>query len=44
MVFARAAGGGALPVVRGWITGGTARTAGGLWASDHLGVVIRLRP
>ncbi len=44
MVFGRAAGGGALPVDHGWITGGDARTAGGLWASDHLGVVIRLRP
>lgn len=44
MVFGRAAGGGALPVDRGWITGGDARTSGGLWASDHLGVVIRLRP
>lgn len=44
MVFGRAAGGGALPVDRGWITGGSARTPDGLWASDHLGVAIRLRP
>jgi endonuclease/exonuclease/phosphatase family metal-dependent hydrolase len=29
---------------RGWITGLEARTAGGLWASDHAGVVVTLKP
>lgn len=44
-VFARpAAGGPAIRVDRGAITGLAARTPRGLWASDHAGVVVRLRP
>lgn len=46
MVFARAAGGGPMPADQGRITGldPAARTTSGLWASDHAGVVLRLRP
>lgn len=40
MVFARPG----MPVKHGWITGRDARTPNGLWASDHMGVVIKLRP
>lgn len=44
MVFARASDGGPMPADQGRITGLDARTPGGLWASDHAGVVLRLRP
>jgi endonuclease/exonuclease/phosphatase family metal-dependent hydrolase len=44
MVFGRRADGSAIPADRGWIVGDSARTAGGLWASDHMGVVMRLKP
>lgn len=46
MIFGRSESGGALPVIRGWIVGNDfdERTADGLWPSDHLGVVIKLRP
>jgi hypothetical protein len=44
MVFGRRADGSAIPADRGWITGNEARTADGLWASDHMGVVVRLHP
>jgi endonuclease/exonuclease/phosphatase family metal-dependent hydrolase len=46
MVFGHTAAGAPLPVDRGWIVGRDPanRTATGLWPSDHLGVVIRLRP
>lgn len=46
MIFGRSATGDPLPVDRGWIVGGDPdeRTADGLWPSDHMGVVIRLRP
>jgi endonuclease/exonuclease/phosphatase family metal-dependent hydrolase len=44
MVFGHGARGGPLPVDKAWIVGRDARTPGGLWASDHMGVVVRLRP
>jgi endonuclease/exonuclease/phosphatase family metal-dependent hydrolase len=50
MVFARGAGGAAVPVDTGWVVGRDPdeRTPptpiGRLWPSDHAGVVIRLRP
>ena len=33
-----------IPASRGWIVGDEARTPGGLWASDHMGVVAALKP
>ncbi len=30
--------------LKGWRTGDAARTRAGLWASDHMGIVVRLRP
>lgn len=44
MVFGRTADGSPMPADHGRIVGGTARTPTGLWASDHLGVVLRVRP
>jgi hypothetical protein len=44
MVFGRRPDGSAIPADRGWITGDSARTPQGLWASDHMGVVMRLHP
>jgi endonuclease/exonuclease/phosphatase family metal-dependent hydrolase len=44
MVFARGAGGERVRVYRGAIVGLEARTPGGLWASDHMGVVVSLKP
>lgn len=44
MVFGRRPDGSAIPADRGWITGMTARTPDGLFASDHMGVVMRLKP
>lgn len=44
LVLARKANGKPMKSVKGWITGNKARTATGLWASDHMGVVMRLRP
>jgi hypothetical protein len=46
MVFGHSESGAPLPVDHGWIVGNDFenRTASGLWPSDHLGVVIRLRP
>jgi endonuclease/exonuclease/phosphatase family metal-dependent hydrolase len=46
MIFARKAGGGGLPVDKGWVTGTKVSDrdpATGLWPSDHGGVVLRLR-
>ncbi len=49
-VFGRRADGSAMPVDRGWVTGKDpndrtpSTPIGRLWASDHAGVVIRLRP
>ena len=43
MVFARRAGGSAVPADHGRITGLDRQTDEGLWASDHAGVVLRLR-
>lgn len=46
MVFARKAGGGGLPVDKGWVTGtklSDRDPTTGLWPSDHGGVVLRLR-
>jgi endonuclease/exonuclease/phosphatase family metal-dependent hydrolase len=44
MVFGRRANGRKIPASSGWITGDEARTEDGLWASDHMGVVVRLMP
>jgi endonuclease/exonuclease/phosphatase family metal-dependent hydrolase len=44
MVFARRADGSAMRADHGRITGLDRRTDAGLWASDHAGVVLRLRP
>jgi endonuclease/exonuclease/phosphatase family metal-dependent hydrolase len=44
MVFARGADGDPVRVYRGEIVGLEARTPGGLWASDHMGVVVSLKP
>lgn len=46
MVFAKAADGSRLRIDRGWTVGDDPdnRTPAGLWPSDHLGVVMRLRP
>jgi endonuclease/exonuclease/phosphatase family metal-dependent hydrolase len=46
MILGRSETGAPLPVIRGWIVGDDFenRTEDGLWPSDHLGVVIRLRP
>ncbi len=44
MVFGHDARGKPLPVDRAWIVGRDARTPNGLWASDHMGVAVRLRP
>jgi endonuclease/exonuclease/phosphatase family metal-dependent hydrolase len=46
LVLAREPNGKAMKSVKGWITGRDpkARAANGLWASDHAGVVLKLRP
>jgi endonuclease/exonuclease/phosphatase family metal-dependent hydrolase len=44
MVFARQADGSAMRADHGRVTGLDRRTESGLWASDHAGVVLRLRP
>ena len=46
MVFLRSAAGDKTPprAYRGTITGLRARTPGGLWASDHAGVVVSVKP
>jgi endonuclease/exonuclease/phosphatase family metal-dependent hydrolase len=44
MVFARRADGSGMRADHGRITGLDRRTPGGLFASDHAGVVLRLRP
>jgi endonuclease/exonuclease/phosphatase family metal-dependent hydrolase len=44
LVLARDAKGKALKAVKGWVTGTTARSKSGLWASDHAGVVVQLKP
>ena len=43
LVLGRTAKGKALKTEKGWITGKDFRTTNGLWASDHMGVVARLR-
>ena len=44
LILGRQANGKKIPASSGWIVGDTYRTAGGLWASDHMGVVVRLTP
>ena len=44
MVFGRRADGSAIPADRATVVGNTVRTADGRWPSDHLGVVVRLKP
>jgi hypothetical protein len=44
LVLARTAKGKALKVRKAWITGNKRRTTNGLWASDHMGVAVKLRP
>jgi endonuclease/exonuclease/phosphatase family metal-dependent hydrolase len=43
LILGRTAKGKALKVAKAWITGNKARTSTGLWASDHMGVVARLK-
>jgi hypothetical protein len=45
MIFGQSANRAPLSVERGWIVGSDFdhRTSSGLWPSDHVGVVIRLR-
>jgi endonuclease/exonuclease/phosphatase family metal-dependent hydrolase len=33
-----------MKALKGWRTGDKARTSKGLWASDHMGIVVKLRP
>jgi hypothetical protein len=44
LIWGRNANGKGLKVDKAWVTGTTKRASNGLWASDHMGVVVKLRP